>query len=98
MADNLQPAPDWFDRFWDEYQSRLPLYLRGQKKAAREIAGGLVTALASQAATPQGVRILSSFARVQAILKGTQGVLDQPDPTPEQVAEAVQRLVEKVKP
>src|SRR5271165_3452480 len=92
--------PDWFDEFWNAQKVKLPLYLRND--ATKELARGLLTAAvqgAAQAAgTPQGVRALIAFSRVAAIVKGVNGVCDSPDPSPEEVAAAVERLVAKVKP
>ena len=89
MTDTLKPQPDWFDRFWEEHQGKLPIFLRGQKKAARLIFSDLLKEYAP---------ILIAYAKIATIIKGTRGVIDAPDPTPDQVAEAVQRLVERMKP
>jgi hypothetical protein len=98
MVETIQ-QPDWFDRFWDEHKDKLPVYLRGQKKAARLILAGVIEALGKQATTPEGVRSIIAFAKISSIVKGTRGVLDSPDPSPEQVADAVEKLVQRmVKP
>jgi hypothetical protein len=96
----LSQARDWFDEFWDQNVALLPVYLRGApvKKIARELLQLGLKAMAKQAGTPDGVKAIIAFARVKAIVTGTKGVLDAPDPTPEQVAEAVERLVQRVKP
>ena len=100
----LTRSPDWFDAFWEEIKPRIPIYLRTDafKKMARELSSTLsdyaIQEAAKKAATPQGVRVVIAFARVTAILKGAQGVCDSPDPTPEEVAAAVERLVQRVKP
>jgi len=92
--------PDWFDRIWDEHAPKLPIYLRNSatKEMARNLMHGVIQIAAVQAQTPQGVRALIAFSRITAILKGVQGVCDSPDPSPEEVAAAVERLVQRVKP
>jgi hypothetical protein len=97
MADALT-NPDWFDSWWDANQSVIPIWLRGQKKAARQILAGVIQGLGSYAQTPEGVKQVLAFARIYAIIRGTQNVFDSPDPSPDQVADAVQRLVDRVKP
>jgi len=91
--------PDWFDDFWTAHKLKLPIYLRNDatKELARGIMGAAVQGAAQYSTTPQGVRALIAFSRIAAVLKGTKGVMDSPDPTPEQVAEAVERLVQRVK-
>ena len=100
MARDIQPASDWFDRLWSENESRLPIYLRNDamKKTARGIIGNLIEGAGSFAKTPEGVRQIVAYARIAAILKGVSGVTSAPDPSPEQVAEMVERLVQRVKP
>jgi hypothetical protein len=95
MKEAIQ-QPDWFDRFWDEHKDKLPVYLRGQKKAARLILAGIMDAMGKQATTPEGVRTIIAFARIASIVKGTRGVMDSPDPSPDQVADAVERLVQRM--
>lgn len=92
--------PDWFDTFWQEHRNKLPVLMRGDgtKELARNLMGAAVQTAAKQATTPQGVRALIAFSRVAAIVKGVNGVCDSPDPSPEEVAAAVERLVKKVKP
>ena len=100
----LTQSPDWFDALWEQHKHKLPPYLRSEpvKKLAREMIGPLsdfaLQEAARKAATPDGIRVIVAFARVTAILKGAQGVCDSPDPTPEEVAAAVERLVKRVKP
>jgi len=91
--------PDWFDRLWHEYSPKLPVLLRtdSAKKIAREIADVAIREFAKQAGTPEGVRAIIAYAKISAILKGTRGVCDAPDPTPEEVTEAVKKLVERLK-
>ncbi len=92
--------PDWFDLLWETHQQKLPIFLRNEagKKLAREIVGVAIQGAASYSTTPQGVRALIAFSRIAAIVKGVTGVCDSPDPTPEEVAAAVERLVQRVKP
>jgi hypothetical protein len=92
--------PDWFDTLWEQQKMRLPVYLRNDatKKLAREMIGVMVQAGAQAAATPQGVRALIAFSRIAAIVKGVNGVCDSPDPSPEEVAAAVEQLMQRVKP
>jgi hypothetical protein len=94
----LAEHPDWFDRFWEQHSKDLPIFLRGQKKAARLLLGAAVEAMGAYAQTPAGVQKIVAFAKIASIVQGTRGVLETPDPTPKQVADAVQRLVDRVKP
>jgi uncharacterized phage protein gp47/JayE len=92
--------PDWFDVFWAQHRDKLPLLMRGDtvKEMARQLLGAATQEAAKYAATPQGVRGLIAFSRIAAIVKGVNGVCDSPDPSPEEVAAAVERLVQRVKP
>ena len=100
MSQALPKPRDWFDDFWDANVRSLPAIMRGTsvKELARNLMQEALKGMAKQAGTPDGVRAIIAFARITAICKGAQGVLDAPDPTPEQVTEAVQRLVDRVKP
>lgn len=100
MSTAPQRLPDWFDVLWETHQSKLPILFRNDagKKLARELVGVAISGAASYSTTPQGIRALVAFSRIAAILKGTQGVLDSPDPSPEEVAAAVERLVQRVEP
>lgn len=100
MSTSIQPAPDWFERLWEEHAHKLPILLRNDsgKKLARQLVAVVIDSLGQFAKTPEGVRQIVAYARIYSILKGSQGVIDAPNPTPEQVADAVQKLVEKVKP
>jgi hypothetical protein len=97
---DLTPAPDWFDRLWDQNSQKIPVYLRNDafKKTARGLVGLCVESLGSFAKTPDGMRQVVAYARIVAALRGVQGVANAPDPSPEQVAEMVERLVARVKP
>lgn len=90
--------PDWFDRLWEKHQNDLPFWIRTQKKAARQLLGSVVEAMGAYAQTPEGIKQVIAYARIFSILRGTQGILESPDPSPDQVADAVQRLVDRVKP
>ena len=92
--------PDWFDLFWEEQKSKLPVLLRNDsvKKLARDMMDVALKGMAYQATTPQGIRALIAFSRIAAIVKGVNGVCDAPDPSPEEVAAAVERLMQRVKP
>jgi hypothetical protein len=90
--------PDWFDRLWEEHADDLPIWLRTQKKAARKLLGSVVEAMGSYAQTPDGIKQVIAYARIFSILQGTKGILESPDPSPDQVANAVQRLVDRIKP
>jgi hypothetical protein len=98
MGSALENSPDWFDAWWEQNQTFLPIWIRGQKKAARQVLAGLITAMGQQATTPEGVRVILAFGKIASIVKGARGVLDSPNPTPEEVTVAVERLVQKVKP
>jgi microsomal dipeptidase-like Zn-dependent dipeptidase len=92
---------DWFDELWDR---QVPLMYRlhpssaALKRIARSLMDEALKVMAKKAGAPDGVKAIVAFARIQAIVTGAKGVLDAPDPTPEQVAEAVERLVQRVKP
>jgi hypothetical protein len=90
--------PDWFDVWWDQNQKLIPTWLRGQKKAARLVVAGLIDAMGKQASTPEGIRMIVAFGRIATSVKRVRGVMNEPDPSPDQVAEFVERLVERVKP
>jgi hypothetical protein len=95
-----QKSPDWFDRWWDSHCSTFPIMLRGEiaKKSARGILSSLIENMGAEAKTPEGVRSIIAFARITAIMQGATGVLDAPNPSPEQIADAVERLVQRMKP
>ena len=96
----LPAARDWFDELWDK---QVPLMYRLHplsgplKSIARNLMDEALKVMAQKAGAPDGVKAIIAFARIQAIVIGAKGVLDAPDPTPEQVAEAVERLVQRVK-
>jgi hypothetical protein len=94
------PPRDWFDDFWEKNKLDIPIFLRSDsfKEIARGFLRAAIEGMGQQATTPEGIRQIIAFARIAAILKGTQGVIDSPNPSPEQVAEAVERLVKRVKP
>jgi hypothetical protein len=98
MPETLQSPPDWFDAVWSKHEKDLPIYLRGQKKLARQILGGIVESLGEYAKTPEGMQQIVAFARVSSMVRGVAGVLDAPDPSPNQVADAVERLVKRFRP
>jgi hypothetical protein len=92
---------DWFDDIWDtRVAPTLPIYLRssGVKDLARGAVRVLVEGLGAHAETPDGMRQIVAYARILASVKAVRGVFDSPDPTPEQVADAVERLMQRVKP
>jgi hypothetical protein len=95
-----QRMPDWFDAYWEANKFRLPIFMRNDntKQIARSLVDGMIQTMAQQATTPAGIRALISFAKITAVLKSTKGVMLSPDPTPEEVAEEVRRLVERVRP
>jgi hypothetical protein len=94
----LAEHPDWFDRFWEQHSKDLPIFLRGQKKAARHLLGAAVEAMGAYAQTPDGVQKVVAFAKIARIVIGARGVLGSPDPSPNEVVAEVQRLVDQVKP
>ena len=98
MTTTVKP-PLWFLTFWEENCPKLPLLLRGETTMmlAWDILGLLLEWVARYMKTPDGMRQFIAFARIQTILQGAHTVLLQSDPTPEQVAEAVQWLVQRVK-
>jgi hypothetical protein len=97
MPDALE-NPDWFDAWWEENQRLIPVWLRTQKKAARMVLAGVIEGLGKQASTPEGVRMIVAFGKIATIVKGARGVIDSPNPSPDDIAEAVERLVQRVKP
>lgn len=100
MTTSPQRLPDWFDSFWESQKHNIPVFLRNDagKKLAKAALDAAIQSGAQAATTPQGIRGLIALARITVILKGTTGVLDAPDPSPEDVAAAVERLVQRVKP
>jgi hypothetical protein len=92
-----QITPAWFDQFWAENCMRLPILMRGDsmKQIAWQLFQVLLEAVGREAKTPHGLRTIVAFAKIQAIMQGSQHVLGAPEPTPEQVAEFVQRLVDR---
>jgi len=100
MTNALQ-TPDWFDRLWESsIKAKLPLLLRTEaiKKLAREAVGTATETLGALAKTPEGMRQVVAYGRIFAAVRGLQGVFSSPDPSPEEVAAFVERLVDKVKP
>lgn len=100
MSTTPARLPDWFDVLWEEKKSALPFYLQSDsaKTLARQMVSVVLDGMAKQAGTPEGVRVIIAFAKIVRIMKGSQGVLDSPDPSPEQVADAVEKLMQRVKP
>ena len=100
MSTSPIAAPDWFEQLWSQHRHRLPFLLQNEagKKMVRDLLGIVLESLKAQAGSANGISTVIAFARIQAMLKGCQGVMDTPDPTPEQVADAVERLIGKVKP
>ena len=93
------PPPPWFLEFWEDNCHRLPMMLRGD--TTMNLAWALFELLLSHvgryARTPDGMKQVIAFARITAIMQGAQGVLDAPDPSPEQVEEALRKLLDKAK-
>lgn len=100
MTTTPQRLPDWFDAFWESQKQHLPAFLRNDagKKIARAALETAIQSGAQYATTPQGIRGLIAMARITAIIKGVTGVCDAPDPSPEDVAAAVERLVQRLRP
>ena len=100
MSTSPQRLPDWFDVLWETHAAKIPLVFRNDvgKKIARDLVSVAISGAASYSTTPQGIRTIIAYSRILAILKGSAGVLTSPDPTPEEVAAAVERLVQRVKP
>jgi hypothetical protein len=99
MSPTAPAPPTWFLEFWEDNCQRLPTFARGESmmNLAWSLFELLLQHVGRYARTPDGVKKVIAFGRVVTILQGAQGVLDSPDPTPEQVEQAVQRLVERVK-
>jgi hypothetical protein len=97
MPDALE-NPDWFDAFWSKHEKEIPIWLRGQKKLARQLLGGVVESLGAYGKTPAGIQQIIAFARITAIMKSVGGAMTGPDPSPEDVVARVEWLVQKVKP
>ena len=101
MNQTLKPAPDWFDDLWDTtIAPQVPIYLRGEtlKQTARGLTRILVERLGALATTPEGVRQIVAYARIATVCKAAMRANLGPDPTPEQVAEFVEKVVARVKP
>jgi hypothetical protein len=96
----ITPQPDWFDSLWEKYAPKIPIYLRNDaiKQLARDLIGAGVVAVGMIAKTPEGVRQIVAFARITSAIKAAQISLGEPNPSPERVAEFVERLVQRVKP
>lgn len=92
-----QITPTWFDKFWADNCMRLPILMRGDsmKQLAWQLFQILLGAVGDYANTPDGMRAIVAFAKIQAIMQGSRDVMDAPNPSPEQVADAVQRLVDR---
>lgn len=93
--------PAWFDKFWEQESPKLPIYLRGDtiKNLAWAMFQVFIDYAGKYVKTPDGMKDAIAFARISAIVKGSRAVMDAPDPSPEQVVEAVQRMVDRgVKP
>lgn len=100
MPESVQ-IRDWFDDIWDTKVSpTLPVYLRSAsiKQLARGAVRVLIESMGAHAKSPDGIRQVIAFARITAIMRGRTDVMGAADPTPEQVADAVERLVQRVKP
>jgi hypothetical protein len=99
LTTTANTPPGWFLEFWEQNCAKLPLLFRGESMMllAWDLFGTLLEHIGRYMKTPNGMRQFIAFARIQTILQGSQGVLNQPDPTPEQVAEAVQRLANRVR-
>lgn len=91
------PAPDWFDTFWEKHEKDIPIFFRNArgKELARSAMDAAIQGAAQAATTPQGLRALIAFSRISAIVKGVHGVCDAPDPSPEEVAAAVEKLAQR---
>lgn len=100
MSAQPQRMPDWFDLLWETHQAKIPLFLRNDigKKMARDLIGVAMSSAASYSTTPSGIRVIIAYSRILAMLKGVKGICEAPDPSPEQVADAVEKLVQRVKP
>jgi hypothetical protein len=98
MGDTMQNSPDWFDAWWEQNHKLLPAWIRGQKKAARQVLAGVIIALGQQASTPEGIRIIVAYGRIATSVKRVREVMSGPDPSPDEVADFIERLVQRVKP
>lgn len=98
------PAPiksrDWFDDFWDSHRKDVPAFLRNDsfKNTARGLARVLIEGMGKQATTPEGIRQIVAYGRILATVKAMHNTASGPDPSPDEVADAVERLVQRVKP
>lgn len=97
MAETLQ-NPDWFDAVWAKHENELPIWMRGQKKLARQLIGAVIESMGAYAKTPAGMQQVIAFAKVASMVKGMSGLINAPDPSPDEVVSAVERLMQKVKP
>jgi hypothetical protein len=96
---NNAPPPIWFLKFWEENCHKLPMLMRGEGTMllAWSIFNLLLEYIDRYAATPAGMKMIISFAKIQAMMVESQIIADSPDPSPERVAEAVRTLVERSK-
>lgn len=99
MPEPIQPPPTWFLKFWEANCTRLPMILRGESSMI--MAWGLfkllIDHLGAYANTPAGIEMVVAFAKIQAMMVESRIIANAPNPSPAQVTEAVQRLVEKAK-
>ena len=99
MNQNLT-QPDWIDHLWDQIKPGLNPLFRSEsvKNSARGMVGIAVEVLGKHAKTPEGMRQLVAFARIASAVKNSRAAFASPDPSPEEVAEFVERMVDRVKP
>jgi hypothetical protein len=89
---------DWFDELWETHAHELPIFLRGSKETARKLVPIFLESMSKAATAPESLRALAAVARISRILQGARGLVDTPEPSPEQIADAVERMVERLKP
>jgi len=99
VTDNLT-QPDWFDRLWEQIKPGLNPLFRSEsvKNSARSMVGMAFDVLGKHAKTPEGMRQLVAFARIASAVKNSRAAFASPDPSPEEVVEFVERMMQKVKP
>lgn len=99
MSASPIPAPDWFDVLWQANAHKLPLMLRGDavKKLAREMMNTVLDGAGTYAKTPDGIKTVLAFGKIARAVKSMEGAINSPDPSPDEVAAAVERMVERMK-
>lgn len=99
MSEPNPVPPTWFLKFWEENCHKLPILMRGEGTMllAWSIFNLLLEYINKYASTPAGMKMIISFAKIQAMMVESKIIADAPDPSPEQVADAVGQMIARSK-